>query len=328
MLNLSIIVLFIVMTNSCVKQDSADTVKPGEPGHFTINEPWASSKDFQISINQTNGPGIRLTSGHRDFKPSWSNEGNMLTFFRLVDQNRAFHTWRTKICVINTDGSGFKELTAGDFPHFNPTWTRDGTNRIIFNRRSKDPALRNQIHLTSPNGSIGDEQLISHPSNTYYEWAFSGLKDGRIVIDRKGENLNKTFLLTPNPGGMGNYEEVSRPTDKIWHKLSVSPNETKVTYMLDNDGVLSTYQDVVIAIAEFDKKNLSIKNQRIITEFNDDYTVEYPRWTKDECCVVYDSNKTGNYQIYAYHLDKKSTVRISPDLDKDYRYANMEGLPK
>ncbi len=98
--------------------------------------------------------------------------------------------------------------------------------------------------------------------------------------------------------------------------------------MLDNDRKLYTYQDVVIAIADLDIANLKIKNQLIITDMNTQYTYEYPRWTKDESCVIYDSNRTGKYQTYAYHLKNKTTTRISPDSNTDYRFANLENLPK
>jgi Tol biopolymer transport system component len=252
----------------------------------------------------------------------------MITFFRFISKDRGFHTWRTKICVVYIDGSGLRELTNGDYPHFNPTWTRDGSHQIIFNRHSTKREWKNQIFLILPGAKVGDEQLISHPSNAYYEWAFSGLKDGRIFIDRKGRDFTKSFLLTPNPGSLGKYEEIERPTEKLWHKLSVSPSETKVAYMLDNDRKLYTYKDVVIAVADFDIANLRVENQIIITEMNTDYICEYPRWAPDESSVIYDSNRSGKYQIYAYHLKNKTTTRISPDPNKNYRFANFENLPK
>jgi Tol biopolymer transport system component len=318
----------IIIFNACSADDSELASIPTTPGNVKFEERWASSENLQITINQRDKPKVTVTSGYWDYKPSWSKTGDKLTFFRFVSKDRGFHTWRTKICVVNIDGTGFRELTTGDYPHFNPTWARDGSNRIIFNRHSTKRGWKNQIFMIPPDGTIGDEQLVSHPSNAYYEWAFSALKDGRIFIDRKGSDFAKTFLLTPNPGNLGKYEEIKCPTEKLWHKLSVSPSETKVTYMLDNDRKLYTYKDVVIAIADFDIVNLRIENQIIITEMNTDYIYEYPRWTQDESCVIYDSNKSGKYQIYAYHLENKTTTRISPDINRDYRFANFENLPK
>lgn len=322
------LIVAMMIFNSCGKNDPELVGIPITPGNLKLKEQWVSSNNLQITINNVNAPEITVTSGYQDYKPSWSKTGDRLTFFRFISKGRGFHTWRTKICVVNIDGNGFRELTTGDYPHFNPTWTRDGSNMIIFNRRSTERGWKNQIFMIRPEGTVGDEQLISHPSNQYYEWAFSALEDGRIFIDRKGSDFAKSFLLTPNPGKLGKYEEIKRPTEKLWHKLSVSPSETKVAYMLDIDRKLYTYRDVVIAIADFDIANLKVENQLIITDMNKDYTYEYPRWTKDESCVIYDSNKSGKYQIYAYHLEQKTTSRISPDINNDYRFGNFKNVPK
>jgi hypothetical protein len=178
------------------------------------------------------------------------------------------------------------------------------------------------------NGEIGEHRLISHPSNDYYEFARSTLKDGRVFIDRIGNNMAQSFLLKPNPGKLGEYEEIQRPTKKLWHKLSVSADETKVAYMLDNDRKLYTYKDVVIAIADFDKANLRVENQIVITKMEPKDIYEYPRWSRDGKYVIYDSNKSGTFQIYAYNLEKKITARISQDHNSNYQFGNCEKLPK
>lgn len=299
------------------------------PTDQTFKARWACSENLEITINQPNLPKITLTSDHIDFKPSWSTTGDKLTFFRRISKGKTgFTSWRTKICVANTDGTDLRELTTGEYPDLNPTWTRDGSNMIVFNRLSTVPAWKNQIYIISPDDSLGEEQLVSHPSNQYYEWANSTLKDGRIFIDRFNNDYAKSFLLTPNPGNMGKYEEINRPDERLWHKLSISPSETKVAYMLDNDRKLWTYNDAVIAIAEFDKDKLTVNKPIIITEMNLENIYEYPRWTEDEKHLVYDSNKSGNYQIYAYNLKNKTTIRVSPDSNRNYRFAHCENMPK
>ncbi len=330
MKNFAMISGLIVMMifNVCPTGASESVSNPVTPGSFKFEERWASSENLEITINQHNAQKITVTSGHKDFKPSWSKTGDKLTFFRRFSRSGGFNTWRTKICVVNIDGTGLRELTTGDYPDLNPTWTRDGSNMIIFNRYSTVPAYKNQIFMISPDGKVGDERLVSHPSNAYYEWAMSTLKDGRIFMDRTDSDFAKSFLLTPDPGKLGKYEEIKRPSEKLWHKLSISPSETKVAYMLDNDRSYATYKDVVIAIADFDVANLRVENQVIITEMDPDSTCEYPRWTSDESCVIYDSNKSGKYQIYAYHLESKTTTRISPDPSRNYLFGNCENLPK
>jgi hypothetical protein len=44
----------------------------------------------------------------------------------------------TAICIINVDGTGFHRLTDGTHTDFNQTWTRDGTNTPIWNRKNPE----------------------------------------------------------------------------------------------------------------------------------------------------------------------------------------------
>ena len=83
----------------------------------------------EIHVNEYGTPeGEPLTSGHQDFKPSWSKTGDMLVFFRRLKNDRVVTNWKTAICIINVDGTGFHQLTDGTHTDFNQTWTRDGSN--------------------------------------------------------------------------------------------------------------------------------------------------------------------------------------------------------
>jgi Tol biopolymer transport system component len=311
---------------ACGGGESQDTT----PSHVT-DARWASSDDLRITVNAYAQPKIFLTSGSADFKPVWSKTGSMLTFFRRLQGGSAFYLWKTRLCVINSDGTRFRELTDGRFADFNPTWTRDGTNRILFNRYAVRGSDSNDIYWIEPTGSIGNEVMLSNIEGRY-EWVFSGLKDGRLFIDRvnfaaTGPARVRSFLLTPNPGGVGTYEEITRPTIKFWHKLSVSPSETKVAYMLDNDDNMSSYEDVVLYYADFDVVTRTVSNPVAITVDDPRSVEEYPRWSADESLIIYDSNWSGRYQMYAYRLADRVTERIS-DGTSNSQFGNFEGLPK
>ncbi len=294
---------------------------------------WASSTDLKIVIHQQDQDSIELTQGNYDFKPSWSKTGSMLTFFRLIKYGSAFHMWKTKLCVINVDGSGFRELSDGSYADFNPTWTRDGTNMVLFNRYAKDDPSNNLIYMISPTGDIGDEILLSHPDHSF-EWVFCGLKDGRLFVDwvdffTDPKPTVRSYLLKPKPKEIGEYEEIIRPTEKMWHKLSVSPDETKVAYMLDNDDDMSTYEDVVLYFADFVMgDDLVVKNPVAITKYDPGCIVEYPRWSPDGDLILYDSNCSGRYQIYAYRLLDGITGRLTDNPNVDYQFGNFENVPK
>jgi Tol biopolymer transport system component len=308
----------------------ASVVKLLDDPHVT-DARWVSSDNLRVTINGYGQPRLFLTTGFDDFKPTWSQAGGRLAFFRMVQYGAEFAAWKTKLCTIRVDGTGLRELSTGRWADFNPTWTRDGTNQIIFNRYAVRGSTTNDLYLISPDGSIGDEVLVSNPANGY-EWGFSGLRDGRIFIDRVSWATNppvaRSFLLTPRPGGVGFYEEIARPTRQLWHKLSLSPSARRVAYMLDNDDNMSTYKDVVLYYADFDPATLTVSNPVAITDYDPAHVCEYPRWSGDESLVLYDSNRTGVYQMYAYRLADRMTARLSSDPTANSQFGSFEDVPK
>jgi Tol biopolymer transport system component len=266
-------------------------------------------------------------------KPSWSQSGSMLTFFRVRETGPhllEFSRWKTALCVIRADGTGFRELTSGAHADFNPTWTRDGTRRILFNRFAVRGPASNDVYLTTPDAAPGDEVRISTPEHGV-EWAYSGLADGRIFIDRidPATGAVRSFLLTPpRVGGSPKYEEVVRPSPQPWTKLSVSPAETQVAYGLDGDGDLRTLDDVVIHIARFDRGARVVSEPRAITPPSPRCVYAYPRWSADEQLLLYDSNCSGRFQVYAYRPADGTTIRVSPDAGTDSQFGVFEGVPQ
>jgi Tol biopolymer transport system component len=283
-----------------------------------------------------------ITNGHRDHKPVWSKEGDRIAFFRATGEtdNKPFHLYRSHICVVNSDGTGFKELTDAMNPNVNPTWTRDGSNKIIFNRLAKSQFGKARVFMISPDASLNDTLLVSDPD--HFEWAESGLKDGRIFvfrISRAKYVLNyilpftwpksqSYFLLEPESK---KHYPVKRPNIFPTHKLSLSPTESKVVYMKDLDGKLHTYNDAVIAYAEFDSENLMVKNEVVISEKDKNHIDMYPRWSQDERFIIYSSSRGGNMwdmKQYIYNLNNGETHVIPlGDLILDM-YPCFEDLPK
>jgi Tol biopolymer transport system component len=339
---------FLIITANLVIPEMVCAQDQDDPNVFTQSSRWASStiKDSPdiLRITIHDGDNYKfLTEGHRDHKPVWSKEGDMLTFFRATGETDAipFHLYRTHICVVKSDGTGFRELTDAGNPNVNPTWTRDGSNKIIFNRLSKSRFGNNRVFMISADAAMNDTLLISDPAN--FEWAESGLKDGRIFIFRinrskyivnhiipfiTARKLQSYYLLDPVNK---KYEPVDRPNKFPTHKLSLSPSETKVVYMKDLDGKLHTYNDVVIAYAEFDSNNLAVKNEVVISTKDKKHIDMYPRWSPDERFIIYSSSRGGkmwDMKQYMYNLNTGETHEIPlGDLILDM-YPCFEDSPK
>ena len=312
-------------SNNGSPEDTADAIQL--PAEVAVSY-WG----FNIAT-LNNGRLNMLTNSDMDHKPVSSSDGKYLVFFRVMTYgDGSFETWRTKICVVNYDGGGFRELTSGDYTDYNPTFMRDGTNRIVFNRYNRFGRGRCEIYMTTPQASIGEKQKISHPTIPAFEWVYSSLKDGRLFIHRIQTAQREVYLLKPNPGGLGKYQRISMPTTNYIHKANISPDETKITYMFDNDNNGATYNDVQIAWAKFDVESLRVYDQKLITEYNLETTDAYPKWNPDQSLIIYHSNRIHKGrkfpQIYAYRLLDGVEKNISPDKTAGYVYPSMRGMPK
>ncbi|MHC4249093.1 MAG: FecR domain-containing protein [Planctomycetota bacterium] len=287
----------------------------------------AYSVNGELYVNVFGTPeGKALTTGHQDMKPSWSKTGGMLTFFRVTEFARDFSDWKTSICVVNADGTGFRKLTDGTHTDFNPTWTRDGSGRIIFNRR--DPETRMYVVMQTEAGARpGDEVVISDTHS--FTYAYSCLKDGRILV----ASLLRGFgysLLTPGRDGAVRYEPVRCELAKegLLDRISISPGETKICFEFQKGHGKHSYSGRTLYVADFDVEARAITNPTVIAEGGEGWDVNFPRWTADEGAVLYHCNRTGKTQIYMHRLRDGSTTRLSTDGEANYTFPNAEATPK
>lgn len=330
----AVLLILLILITGCADDGSSDGTGDGggpmadilapEDARAMSTERWVTSKNEQITLVESDGSETTLTSGYADMKASWAPDDALIVFMRVVQRAPLVRDWKTRICVIGADGSGFKELTSGQYADYNPTWARDGSSDIIFYRRAG--LYEMGVFRTSYDRQEGEEEMLSDPA--FMESAPSVLSDGRIFVDRFDADGQRSYLMTPGEGGAPIYEEISRPTDLTWHKLSISPGETKVAYMLAH-GDSTQYNNSTLCVADFDVETLTISNQVEFTDYDLSYVDEYPRWSSDESVIIFDSTRSGRYQAYLYRLDDGALARISPDEYGSYGYSCcFENVPK
>jgi len=279
----------------------------------------------EIHVNTYGTPeGKPLTTGHSDFKPSWSKTGNMLVFFRRLKNHPVTVMWKTAICVINVDGTGFHKLTDGTHTDFNQTWTRDGSNTPIWNR--KNPETGSFYVMKSKVGAKPGEE-VALTDKRFHTWAYTCLKDGRILVQsahpKQGHGY---YLMTPNVGGEPKYERIDCELAKrgLLDRVSVSPSEKRVCFEYQTG---FRYKDTgrTLYIADFDAKKRTITNAKpFANEEGANRWFAYPRWTRDETAIVYHASPS----LYLYTLKDGSTTKVSTNDGADYRYPHCEATPK
>jgi Tol biopolymer transport system component len=274
--------------------------------------------------------GEPLTTGPADMKPSWSKQGDLLVFFRVTKFAPRIPDWKTAICVVKADGTGFRKLTDGTHTDFNPTWTRDGSNLAVFNRRNPETGGYT-VMLTKPDGLPGEEYAVS--DTRHHTYAYSCLKDGRMFVSSSRQpSKGGYFLMTPDRKGRAVYEpiECELATKGRLDRVSITPDETKVCFEFQKGFGEYRYPGRAIYMADFDANTPAVTNTKVIANeaFDRDVTYLYPRWVKDQSAVVYHSNRSGTNQLYMYRLKDGSTIRVSVDPKSNYMFPHGEATPK
>ncbi len=299
-------------------------------------QPWAAEKSTgfkgsyfvngEIHVNTYGTPeGKPLTRGHQDFKPSWSKTGDMLVFFRRLKNDPVVTNWKTAIHVINVDGTGLHALSDGTHTDFNQTWTRDGANTPIWNR--KNPETGGFYVMQSKVGASPGQE-IALTDKRYHTWAYTCLRDGRILVrsahPKQGHGY---YLMTPNVGGKPRFERIDCELAKrgLLDRVSISPSETKLCFEYQT-GFKHKTTGRTLYVADFDAEKRTITNAKAFAneEANPSPWFAYPRWTKDETAIVYHASR----KLYLYTLKDGSTTKVSTNDDADYRYPHCEATPK
>ena len=286
-------------------------------------------KNGRIYVNVLGTPeGQPITvppvKGWEDFKPSWSKTGDMLVFFRRVKNDPVVVNWKTVLCVIKADGTGLQKLTDDKHTNFNPTWTRDGTNTPIWNR--KTPRGHFVVMKSKVGNRPGQEVAVTDPG--YHNWAYTCLKDGRILVQcmhpKQGWGY---FLMTTKEGAAPRYQRLDcagLERQGLLDRISVSPSEDKICFE-HQIGHKHNPVGRALYVADFDATKLAITTPKpFANPDREKRWFAYPRWTKGEKAIVYHASPS----LYLYTLADGSTVRVSTDPGADYRYPHGERMPK
>ena len=250
-----------------------------------------------------------------NFKPNFSPDGSKLTFFRRYAVNGpCCETWRSSVCVMNADGSGLHEIIEGE-PSFNtePYWSRDGSNRISFNRMNVPEA---GPWWNSADGQPGAEQRIAP-----WGWINPHLADGRVFMQQRN---GKSFLATPAGNGKVKYVQVQRPDNKFIHKIALSQDETMIAYQKWVDRDHNMYKGGVMVYAKFDASVPSITDEVIFDELNPYTMAWYVSISTDNRFLLFAKDGA----IMQHDVETGTTTKVSADSDPYKAYPTYTTFSK
>ena len=159
--------VFLVVLNFCCLSKSTSPANKNDSFNGLVT--WVSSArppggSLHIARTRSNGKTSEITyltgSRYNDYKPVISPDNTKIAFFRAYSEGNNFFLWNSSICVMNTDGSGLRELTDHKFMNTEPYWTRDGSNRITWSRmiHSSEGKMGTYSFRTTIDANPGDEQ--------------------------------------------------------------------------------------------------------------------------------------------------------------------------
>lgn len=147
---------------------------------------------FVIRLDGSEPKGFFIPNVHYVASPTWSPDGGRIAFTCL---SATFG-----ICVINSDGTGFRRLANDAFgQRFSPEWSPDGSRIAFYTSIGPNPTLR--IAIMAADGS-GVTQLTDGMSP---RWSADGTKlvfvrygeTGLFSINADGSNLTRSFNGRP-----------------------------------------------------------------------------------------------------------------------------------
>ena len=248
----------------------------------------------------------------------------MLVFFRRLKNDPDVSKWKTAIHIIHADGTGLHQLTDGTHTDFNQTWTRDGKNTPIWNR--KRPQTGGYVVMASKvGGKPGEEVALT--STGHHTWAYTCLTDGRILVRSNPIDQGMGYyLMTPGKNTNPTFERIECDLAQtgVLDRVSLSPTETRVCFEFQR-GFKRQVPGRTLYVADFDATSRTITNaQPFANEEEKPVWFAYPRWSKDESSIVYHAGG----KLYIYKPEDGSTHKVSTNDKADYRYPHFEDAPK
>jgi len=327
-----------------------------DAAYFEFASAISTPTDQRIAITRGNAGGVSppqyvTAAGNFDWKPQFTpgaarGGGGHITFFRCAADQKpkggGCYADKTAIMVVDVAGTNVKPITAflKGTANWNPTWTRDGSDRVLFTRHV-DATGEFGGYITCATGVAGCtpgqekklmpaaiRQQIQATGAYAMEWAHAGFADGRIMTVRilaahgatRDKYRTELHALTLSDD-TGDYEQNTYAQFKFganidWgpgnyvHKVHLSPSERYVAYQKNGDEG-EDHSKSQLFWCKIDVKTMTLSDEVAFTEKDAPGNQWYPRFTKDERHITYSSQEDGTFRVYAYAVAQKTTAKVT-----------------
>lgn len=289
--------LFVVSIENCKTSDEETPPVPldGRGGGVIAFYSERGGKAEIYIMNADGSAETRLTNNDdEDLTPDLSPGGAYIVFISDRDGSRDIYR-------MNRDGSNVIRLTSTAAEDAYPYYSSDGS-KIIY---SSKPDGNWEICVMNSDGS--DQRRLTY-SSIHEEWAHISPDLHRIVYGA-GNFPDSGDIYTMNIDGSD--QKLLLDTANLLGLPKWSRTGEEIAF--NNNTFLSGVFRGDVSIMHADGTNI-----RRLTDNNDTCVNEDPYWSPDNQRIVFQSNQSGNYQIYVINSDGSNRIRLTNHNGNDY----------
>ncbi|MEW6364157.1 MAG: IPT/TIG domain-containing protein [Acidobacteriota bacterium] len=250
-----------------------------------------------IYIMNSNGSGLRrlTTDGSQSNRcPAFSFDGRQMAFTSArggIDQ----------IHIMNADGSNQRRVTHSSGQEIHPAWSPDG-KKIVFCRMTGGVW---QIFTINTDGT-GEKRLTNTSSKETHPW---WSPDGKKIVFGSNRSGSEDILVM-NADGSRQTRLTSASTGEYLPCWSPDGSRIAYTVMLDPQHPMMFPRDLFIMNADGPGVQRITDGPGNVNEDGE--------WSPDGKRLVFQSDRTGRYQLYVLDLESGAQTRLTTDSFNDY----------
>jgi Tol biopolymer transport system component len=220
-----------------------------------------------------------------------------------------------ELWVMGPNGENPRKVLSSESEQFGPpAWSPTGQRLAYIRHKSDESEFGGAIETASPEGGASS-LVLSDPRLDTDTFAIMGwLRDGRLIFALQGgagsEEMNLwAILASPQTGNV-----TGKPA-KITNWFGVSPYAASISQDGKRLAVFKMHvrDDVYVGALSDDGTRLDVPRRLTLSDSRDFPDV----WMRDSRSILFESNRTGKFQIYRQRLDQDTAEPLVPGSDDE-----------